>query len=260
MNHHASRTTQAGLVYRQQPTAGNREPKGSPVTIWVSSGRPKVAVPPLKGLTSAEAEAALTKLHLNPDVHPVPGGAKAGIVVAQDPKEGTKVVEGAQVRINVAKGPTPVTVPSVVDDSIGDATATFNQLGFKVIPTFVDSTQPANTVLDQRPNAGTTAAKGSSISLSVSNGPQSVVVPEVTGLDYGSATQQLQNEGFRSTITYETVTDPNSDRIVLDQTPEGGSLAKPNSRVVLTVGKYVASGTTTSTTTTATTPPPTPTP
>ena len=81
VNHHASRTTADGLVYQQQPTEGNREPKGSPITIWVSSGKPKVTLPPLKGLTSADAEAALTKLKLKPDVHPVPGGKKAGVVV-----------------------------------------------------------------------------------------------------------------------------------------------------------------------------------
>ena len=253
VNHHASRSTQAGLVYKQQPTAGNRVAKGSPITIWVSSGKPKVAVPPLKGMPSAEAEAALTKLKLKPDVHPVPGGAKAGIVVAQDPKEGTRLVEGAKVRINVAKGPTPVPVPSVVNDSLSVAIAALNQLGFKVIPTLVDSTQPANTVLEQSPHAGTTAAKNSSVSLTVSKGPQSVAVPEVTALDYGSATQQLQNDGFRSTIVYETVSDPNSDGVVLDQSPAGGSLVKPNSRIVLTVGRYQSGGTTTATTTTATT-------
>ena len=268
VNHHASGTTQKGLVYKQVPTEGNRVAKGSPITIWVSSGKPKVAVPPLKGMSSAAAEAALTKLKLTPDVHPVPGGAKAGIVVAQDPKEGTKLIEGAKVRINVAKGPTPVPVPSVVNDSISVATAALNQLGFKVIPTFVDSTLPANTVLGQSPNAGTTAAKNSSVSLTVSKGPQSVAVPEVTGLDYGSATQQLQTDGLRSTIVYETVTDPNSDGVVLDQSPAGGSLVKPNARVVLTVGRYKSSGTTTATTTdttttttdTTTTPTPTPTP
>jgi serine/threonine-protein kinase len=253
VNHHASRTTAAGLVYRQVPIAGTRQAKGSPVTIWVSSGKPKVAVPPLKGMPSAEAEAALTKLHLKPDVHPVPGGAKAGIVTAQDPKAGTKLVEGAQVRINVAKGPTPVAVPSVVNDTIGVATAALNQLGFKVIPTFVNSSTAANTVLDQSPNAATTAAKGSSVSLTVSSGPKTVAVPEVTSLDYGSATQQLQNDGFRSTIVYETVSDPNSDGVVLDQSPAGGSLVKPNSRIVLTVGRYQSGGTTTATTTTATT-------
>jgi len=261
VNHHASRTTPAGLVYRQVPTAGNRVAKGSPVTIWVSSGKPKVEVPSLEGMQSADAEAALTKLHLKPDVHPVPGGKQAGIVTAQAPKAGTKLVEGGQVRINVAKGPTPIPVPNVVDDTIGDATSQLKQLGFKVNPTFVNSPKPANTVLDQSPNAGATAAKGSAVSLTVSSGPKTVAVPDVTGLDYGSATQQLQDAGFRSQIVYETVSDPNADGIVQVQDPAGSVLAKPGSTVTLTVGRYVPSGTTTgttTTTTTATTPPPTP--
>ena len=54
VNHHANRTTPAGQVYKQQPTASNRVAKGSPVTIWVSGGKPKVAVPPLKGMPSAD--------------------------------------------------------------------------------------------------------------------------------------------------------------------------------------------------------------
>ena len=253
VNHHASRTTADGLVYKQLPVAGKRQPKGSSVTIWVSTGKPKAAVPSLVGMQSADAEAALTKLHLKPDVHPVPGGKQAGIVTAQAPKAGTEVVEGGQVRINIAKGPTPVPVPNVVDDTISDATSQLKQLGFKVNPTFVDSPKPANTVLDQSPNAGATAAKGSAVSLTVSSGPKTVAVPDVTGLDYGSATQQLQDAGFRSQIVYETVGDPNADGIVQTQSPVGGFLARPNSTVVLTVGRYVPSGTTTETTTTTTT-------
>jgi hypothetical protein len=49
------------------------------------------------------------------------------------------------------------------------------------------------------------------------------------------------------------VGDPNADGIVQTQSPVGGFLARPNSTVVLTVGRYVPSGTTTETTTTTTT-------
>ena len=57
---------------------------------------------------------------------------------------------------------------------------------------------------------------------------------------------------------YQTVNDPNSEGVVLDQSPAGDSLVKPNTRVVLTVGRYQAGGTTTATTTTTSTPPPPP--
>jgi serine/threonine-protein kinase len=252
VNTHASLTTPAGLVFKQEPTAGKHLPKGSPVTIWISTGKPKVAVPPLTGMQSTDAEAALTQLHLKPDVHSVPGGKKAGVVTAQAPAAGQKVAEGSLVRINVAKGPTPVGVPNVVGQTIDAATTQLQQLGFTVNPTFVDSQKPKNTVIDQSPSGGT-AAKGSAISLTVSNGPTSVVVPEVTGLDYGSATQELQNTDLLFKVIFETVSDPSQEGIVQTQSPLGGSLASPGATVVLAVGRYVASTTTAATTTTATT-------
>src|SRR4029077_18578450 len=52
VNHHASRTTAAGLVFRQDPIAGTRIPKGNKVTIWVSTGLPKAVVPSLVGQQS----------------------------------------------------------------------------------------------------------------------------------------------------------------------------------------------------------------
>jgi eukaryotic-like serine/threonine-protein kinase len=257
VNHHASRTTAAGLVYRQVPTQGTRQAKGSPVTIWVSSGLPKVAVPSLEGMASSDAAAALTQLHLKPDVHEVPGGAKAGVVTAQDPKAGTKLAEGAKVRINVAKGPTPVAVPRVIGSTIEAAASSLQQLGFHVSTTYADSSQPENTVIDQTPKPGQTAGKGSAVSLTVSKGPATIPVPDVTNEDVSSATNELDTAGFRPRIIYEAVTDPTQDGIVLDEEPPGGTQAAPNSVIRLTVGR-VESTTTTTTTTSTTTPAPPP--
>src|SRR5581483_6792351 len=77
VNHHASRTTDAGLVYNQDPTAGSRVAKGSKVRIWVSTGLPKAAVPELVGKQETDAVAALTRLNLKPNVHDVPSDKPA---------------------------------------------------------------------------------------------------------------------------------------------------------------------------------------
>src|SRR2546422_7304351 len=45
VNHHSSRTTASGLVYRQSTPAGKRIPKQSEITIWVSTGLPKAEGP-----------------------------------------------------------------------------------------------------------------------------------------------------------------------------------------------------------------------
>jgi eukaryotic-like serine/threonine-protein kinase len=256
VKHHSSLSTAFGLVYDQDPTAGTRQPKGSNVTIWVSSGKPKVTIPTLKGLKSAEAIAALKQAGLVPDVHEIQSNISADTVTASDPKDGTEVVVGTKVRINISSGPTPVAVPDVRGQSIDQATSTLNGLGFKVNPTYVDSNEPQNSVVEQSPAPNASAPKGSTISLTVSKGPKSVGVPDVRNLDVGSATSTLQTAGFKVKFSYTTVTDPNQDQIVLDQSPEGGGQAKPGSTVTVVVGRCGAGGCVTTSTdeTTTTTP------
>jgi serine/threonine protein kinase len=247
--------TPTGFVFRQDPAPGQHRSKGDNVTIYVSTGKPKVAVPTLVGLKSEDAIKQLKALHLVPDVHEITSGQPADTVTASDPKAGTQIVSGTKVRINVSKGPTPITVPGVVGESISQATATLNQAGFKVNPTYVDSDQPQNTVVAQTPAQNESAAKGSTISITVSKGPKSVAVPDVRTLDVGTATSQLQALNFKVKFTYQTVTDPNQDQIVLDQNPAPGKQVPPNSTVTLVVGHCPSGGcpaTTTEPTTTTT--------
>ena len=244
--------TAPGLVYAQQPTEGNKIPKGNAVTIWVSTGKPKVAVPTLVGMQETDAVNQLKALHLKPDVHGVNSNTPANQVTAQDPKSGTKVVVGTSVRINVSKGPQPVAVPSVVGDTLDQATATLQGAGFKTTPTFVNATQPANTVTDQSPGAGSSAAKGSTVSLTVSKGPKTTQVPDVTNLDTATATNNIQAANLRVRIVNVPVSDQSQNGIVQSQNPSGNSQAPVNSTVTINVGQF------TSTTTTTSPPPPTP--
>ena len=63
-------------------------------------------------------------------------------------------------------------------------------------------------------------------------------------------------------VVYEDVNDPNNEGLVLSESPPGGTQAKPNTTVTLTVGRYRGGQTTTTTPTTPTTtspqPPPVP--
>src|SRR5437868_8281053 len=180
VKHHTNLTTPTGFVYQQDPVAGKHQPKGNDVSIWVSSGKPKVEIPTLRGLKSADAISQLKGLHLVPDVHSVQSGQPADEVTASDPKAGTQVVAGTKVRINVSSGPATVQVPAVVGKSLADATTQLNAAGFKVNPTYVDSDKPQNEVVNESPSE---AAKGSTIALTVSNGPKTADVPDVRTLD-----------------------------------------------------------------------------
>ena len=137
-----------GYVFEQEPSAGSSQPRGSLVTILVSSGKRKISVPSLVGESRDAAVAELTNAGLDADVHEVPSDRTPGIVTAQNPRPGTVVVEGASVRINVSQGPKPVAVPNVVGSSYDVASAQLQTAGFTVGRVDVDSNSPAGRVVD----------------------------------------------------------------------------------------------------------------
>lgn len=242
-----SQNTAKGLVFKQDPKASSKIAQGNTVTIWVSTGKPQVTVPPLKGQAQADAEKALTDLKLKPEIHQVPGGQQAGIVTATDPPPGQKVDQGATVRVNVTSGPKPVKVPNVVGKQLDVATSQLQKLGFVVTPTFQNDPAAANEVTDQSTAPGATAGKGSTITLTVSSGPQTVPVPDVTNQTADAATQTLTAAGFKVQTQPQDTLDPTQDNIVIAESPVPNSQAPQGSTVTLTVGQLVTSTDTTTT-------------
>ena len=51
------------------------------------------------------------------------------------------------------------------------------------------------------------------------------------------ASTDIQSQGFAVSVSYQTVTDPKKDGIVLSQSPAGGTKASPGSTVSIVVGK-----------------------
>jgi serine/threonine-protein kinase len=132
-----------------------------------------------------------------------------------------------------------VTVPSVVGLPYDQAAAELQQAGFGVARINVDSDQGAGIVTDQAPTGGSEGSKGSTVTLSVSKGPSTAAVPDVTSQDFAIAQTTLEAAGFRSRVEFEDTTDPTLDGIVLSQDPIGESQAKPNALVTLFVGRFV---------------------
>jgi beta-lactam-binding protein with PASTA domain/predicted Ser/Thr protein kinase len=246
----ANEKYKAGIVFKQDPTAGTHLAKGETVTIWVSTGKPKVDVPDVRNQQWAQAKKVLTDAELKPEEHIVPGKTK-GLVTATDPAPGTAVPKGSTVRVNVMSGPAKATVPNVIGETLSQATATLHQAGFNANPTYVDSDAPANQVIHQNPAPNSSKAQGSNVDLEVSNGPPSVSVPPVVGETSQQATSDLEAVGFKVSTQYVTVSDPTQDNLVQSQHPDGGTSALKGSTVTITVGQF--SGTTTGTTTTTTT-------
>ena len=196
-------------------------------------------MPDVVGSSRDEAVQELTRLGLDPHVVEVSSDREIGVVTAQAPEPSTVLVSGSQVRINVSKGPKQVAVPSVIGLNVDQATAQLQGAGFAVQRRDVDDDQPTDVVIAQVPEGLTLAAKGSTVTLTVSRGPTTSLVPDVTTLAAADARATLQASGFRTTITREETDDPALDGVVLRQEPVGGAQEEPGTRITLVVGRFV---------------------
>jgi eukaryotic-like serine/threonine-protein kinase len=141
----------------------------------------------------------------------------------------------------------------VTGESYDQAAADLRAAGFTVTRRDVNDNSQAGIVLSQDPGGGTSQPPGSNITLTVSKGPASALVPDVTSQTQANAVTTLTNAGFKANVTSETTQFKDEDGIVLSQDPSGGRSAKPGTTVTISVGKYTPPTTTTTSTTTAAT-------
>ena len=92
--------------------------------------------------------------------------------------------------------PVEVVVPTVLGEKEDRATELLEARGFEVEIEEFESEQPAGTVVEQDPRAGTEAEEGSTVTLSVSEGLGTASVPDVEGLTERKAVKRLEDRGF----------------------------------------------------------------
>jgi serine/threonine-protein kinase len=131
-------------------------------------------------------------------------------------------------------GTQKVAVPTVVGADQANAEAKLRQEGFSVDTTQKTAEQPKGQVIGQDPTGGTRAKKGSTVTLTVSDGPAQVAVPQVVGLTVSSARGRLQKAGLEPSEREE-----NSDTVpegkVVSVSPSEGAKVDKGSSVTLVV-------------------------
>jgi serine/threonine-protein kinase len=157
-------------VIATRPAVGTELDKGSEVVLVVSSGKERVAVPKVVGLTEDEARSTLEALAFKVNSEDKESDTKdPGTVLAQSTAADAKLPKGATVTITVAKAPAQVDVPDVSGQGRLAATALLKKAGFVVDqvqqPTG-DRTQDLH-VISQSPASGGKAKKGSTVTITV---------------------------------------------------------------------------------------------
>lgn len=103
MRYETSDDVPEGIIISQNPAAGAQLSKGSLVSVVVSSGRAKVTVPSLAGMTVNQATALLASMNLKATVTTVDSEKPEGEVIAAA-GENTEVDAGTTIELRVSNG------------------------------------------------------------------------------------------------------------------------------------------------------------
>jgi len=230
-----------GQVIGQSPEAGTKVDKGSTVTLQVSSGPGTAQVPLLTGLKQAEAIKALNRRGLQADVTSQHSATvPKGEVIRTSPADGEVVPKGFHVNLVVSSGPQQVKVPDVTSLTTAAAHSQLHNAGLEFNDDQVTSDQPKGTVIAQDPAGGTPVNKGSSVTLTISKGPDTAPVPNVSGQGQtpDQATSTLQGAGFKVQVKEIPTKDQTQDGKVIRQRPQPGTQLKKGRTVVIYVGNF----------------------
>jgi serine/threonine-protein kinase len=178
----ANDTIPANQVFEQTPKGNTNADKGSTVEITVSSGIGDATVPDVVGRTQAAAESLLKTNNFIPEVKEAASDTVAkGTVISQSPSANAKATKNSVVTITVSTGAGDVSIPNVVGLNAASASNQLGQAGFTVTTkTQASATVPAGNVISTNPTAGTKAAKGSSVEITVATAPPATTTTTTT--------------------------------------------------------------------------------
>jgi serine/threonine-protein kinase len=210
------------------------------VTLTVSLGL-SIKVPPVRGLTLDQARERLERADLLVSTREQSSReVAAGRVIRSRPRGGEQAECQSEVRLFVSKGANLVTLPDVIGQSQEIAESELARRGFIVDVDTRDADEPEGTVIVQDPGPGSRLLRGDRVTIVVSTGAGSVVVPSVEGQSEQSAISTLQSRELSVDVIGQETDEQSEDGRVLEQAPVPGTRVRAGDTVTITVGEFVA--------------------
>ena len=155
-------TIPKGTVVSWAPNGGEH-PKGTTITVTLSSGPPISAIPDVAGMTWEAASKALSDAGFAPQrkdeySDEVP---EVGKVISTTPSG--SAAKGTKITVLVSKGPKTVAVPDVRGMTVDEARARLRDAG--LTPGQVYGPGNANRVIDTSPSAGAKVDRGTTVDI-----------------------------------------------------------------------------------------------
>jgi beta-lactam-binding protein with PASTA domain/serine/threonine protein kinase len=227
-----------GRVVGTDPAPGARVLDHGTVTLSISLGKERYAVPKVARMTVDQAQDALLRQHLTygRSFLRYDDSAPQGMVLGSNPAAGHREPRGFQVDLVVSRGPRPIHVRDWTGRSADRAVRVMRAQGLQVDTgdqQFSDSV-PRGHVIAQDPVAGRVVHRGDTVSLTVSKGPELVQIPgNLRAMGVDAATELLEGLGFRVKVERSDIY--LGLGYVADSDPSPGSMARKGSTVVLKI-------------------------
>ncbi|MGW1681761.1 Stk1 family PASTA domain-containing Ser/Thr kinase [Saccharopolyspora sp. NPDC002376] len=209
------------------------------ITSLVGNNTPKTeAVPNFVNMLKTEAMDRATREGWRVDLKSCPSTQdQIEKIVSQKPEYPAQLNKEADaVEICYGTGPESVDVPDLEGLSMSEAQQKLEGVGLK-LGISPDYQETADSKMVQKimdwDNRGAAIAKGSTINVVVGKAIETVEVRNVIGMPYDTAKAYLEGAGFKVSKQVRDSEQPND--VVLDQTPAGGTEARPNTEVTLVV-------------------------
>lgn len=199
----------------------------------------------IRGMSVEDAQKAVDRLKLDLTVFAFEtkqSDEKDGTILEQDVKGGDTVKRGSQINVVIAgKGDSTsemVKVPSVIGKTKSSAKSTLESAGFSVTFEYGDynDSVAADVVTAQSPSAKNKAAKGSTVTVTLSPGQKPITVPNVVGYSQSQAESALAGAGLKYTYADSQYSDTVSAGNVISQTKSGETVAA-GTTITLTLSK-----------------------
>ena len=126
----------------------------------------------------------------------------------------------------------PIEVPSVVGNTLDEATFTLEQAGFQVTTTpKEDESVDEGTVLQQDPAGGTKQPKGTTITLTIAVGPDTVDAPNFKNMTMDKARQAAEDAGLKVVEAESKYSEDVAEGKIISQSPAAGDPVKPGTTI-----------------------------
>ncbi len=224
----------AGQVIDVSPASGSQARENSVIALMVSKGIAPVLVPSVVNLELDDARRALAAAGLKISLTQTANDAiPANIVASQSPDPGASVPPQSTIAIVVSTGPTAAVIPNVVGNDPNTAQAALTAAAFVPVLNYnVDATDASGKVAFQAPTAGTSATKGSKVTIFVS---VTGTVPDVTGAKLDDAKASLIAAGYKVGNIAYTRDATLTDGQVVRTEPAANEKLSPGESVNITV-------------------------